>query len=213
MAADRPDRRASDQLSAKSEPLVDLSVRNDAGCVMPDSAGRRVGQVGQDHPKSHLPALELASCHSKQDARPKLDKPPNDTEMLRSLNGKFDQIINKMKAEGHHWDTFPWLQNLSEERKCYSQANEMGQALRQWIDQTPGLKGNFQVQEGTINEGKGADPRDFYSGNGEHNFIVITNLVNGSKYYGDPWSGRKFSTDPQTSVHNFKGQKIWEHGF
>lgn len=139
--------------------------------------------------------------------------PPAEPAFMQALNGKFDQVLKKMTDDNHHWDTLPWLQNLSEDRKCYSQANEMGQALRRWIAQTPGLKGNFSVKEGTINEGKGADPRDFYSGNGEHNFIVLTNLKDGTKYYGDPWSGRNFSKDPQKSVHNFKNQKIWEHDF
>jgi hypothetical protein len=181
---------------------IDMSVRHE---LTPHS-NTIAGKLEHQGLLPHLAAPEDAP--KAQDSAP-----PTEQELLVSVNEQFDKMLKTMSAENHHWNTFPWLQNLSEDRKCYSQANEMGQALRTWIDKTPGMKGNFTVKEGTINEGKGADPRDFYTGNAEHNFVVITNVKDGTKYYGDPWSGLKFSRNPQASVHNYKGQEIWEHEF
>jgi hypothetical protein len=212
----KPDKSTLENHKGRAEPLVDMAVRHDTDCSVSSSAAKSAAsksaeakspQLKQaDHPS--LPKVELEGCHPVAQVQP-----PTEPAMLQALNGKFDETLKKMTAENHHWNTFPWLQNLSEARKCYSQAGEMGRAISEWIDKTPGLKGNFTVSEGTINEGKGSDPRDFYTGNAEHNFIVITNVKDGTKYYGDPWSGKPFSRDPHTSVHNFKGQQIWEHEF
>lgn len=225
MVGDKPEIKVEPQTAAG---LVDLSVRHDlSGDSKKSGRDRTPGQnrtSGQDNTTAQaqgertpgLPHLEIShkpGAHSEAHSGAPSGAPA-EAQTLSALNGQFTKILDHMKQEGHHWDTrLPWLQNLSDSRKCYSQAGEMGRALREWIDRTPGLKGNFIVQEGTINEGKGEDPRDFYTGNGEHNFIVVTNKTDGTKYYGDPWSGKPFSRDPLKSVHNFKGQKIWEHEF
>ncbi|MBU6454411.1 MAG: hypothetical protein KGS72_21765 [Cyanobacteria bacterium REEB67] len=202
MTADKPEGDRNITPTDVGALKVDLSIRHEL------SSPPRSTQSNLEH-QGLLPHLAPpeAAIPAKDSA------PPTEKKLLALVNEQFDKMLKTMSSENHHWNTFPWLQNLSEDRKCYSQANEMGQALRSWIDRTPGMKDNFTVQEGTINEGKGNDPRDFYTGNAEHNFVVITDLKTGSKYYGDPWSGLKFSRNPEASVHNYKGQKIWEHEF
>lgn len=184
----------------KDEPLVDMSVRHELPLA---SCHQKSGQASE-----HLHPMHLVASHSAGAGGEHAE-----TEPLSAFQGQFKKVLETMRNEGHHWDVMPWLQNISEERKCYSQAEEMGRALRTWIDKTPGMKGNFSVMEGTINAGKGANPIDFYSGNGEHNFVVVTDLRSGTKYYGDPWDGRNFSKNPHESVRNYKGQEILVHDF
>lgn len=203
MVSDKGECSAEKAKGEKLRPLVDMSLRHEtpmADCHSKGGAG-----------KDQLHDMQLVAGHVSVGKREGTQQPEADP--LKSFQGQFNKVLETMKKEGHHWDGMAWLQNISEDRKCYSQAQEMGIALRAWIDRTPGMKGNFSVMEGTINPDKGANPIDFYSGNGEHNFVVVTDLRSGTKFYGDPWSGHNFSVNPHESVHNYKGQKILVHDF
>ncbi|CAN5299281.1 hypothetical protein BH10CYA1_BH10CYA1_62260 [soil metagenome] len=131
---------------------------------------------------------------------------------LYIVQDKFEQILEQMRRNGQHQDGMGWIQNFNDKQKCYEQSRTMGLALRQWITQS-GLGGRLQVQEGTINPGMGNNPQEFWSGNGEHNFVVITDRADGKKYYGDPWSGLNFTENPSKSVAGYKGQPIYLYNY